>query len=120
MLNPFLAQVSEPNLGIISPRRMSDALHLGLGALAQLTGINRTTLTRAPESEKVQGGLGMIVRIIGVASALFGDNPGKAILWFRHQPIPAFDLRTAEQLVEAGHADAVLKHLEMLSDGVYA
>jgi hypothetical protein len=120
MLTPFLSQVSEPELGIISPQRMSDALHIGMGALAQLTQINRTTLARAPDSEKVQNGLGAIAKIVGMAAALTGNDVGKAIVWFRHQPIAAFDLKTAEQLVEAGHADAVIKHLEMLSDGVYA
>jgi hypothetical protein len=65
-------------------------------------------------------GLGLIAKIIGMASVLAGDDPGKAVLWFRHQPIPAFDLKTAEELVESGHGDAVVRHLEMLSDGVYA
>ncbi len=120
MLASFLTQVTEPSLGIISPQRMSEALHIGMGSLAQLAGINRTTLARAPDSDKVQGGLGLIARIIGMAAALTGDNPGKAILWFRHQPIEAFGFRTAEQLVEEGRAEAVIKHLETLADGVYA
>jgi hypothetical protein len=120
MLTAFLKQVSEPDAGIISPQRMSDALHMGIGSLAQLTKINRTTLARSPGSEKVQASLGEIAKIIGMATVLAENSSGQAILWFRHQPIPAFDLKTAEELVEAGHADAVMKHLEMLSDGIYA
>jgi uncharacterized protein (DUF2384 family) len=112
--------VTEPEKGIISPLKMSEALHMGIGSLAHLTRVNRTTLAKSPESEKVQSSLGLIARIIGMASALSGDDPGKAVLWFRHQPIPAFDLKTPEELVEAGWGDAVIRHLEMLADGVYA
>src|SRR5579859_1419410 len=113
MLSAFLEQVTEPGRGIISPERMGEALHMGMSSLAHLARINRTTLARAPDSEKVQTGLGAIARIVGMAASLMGDDQAKAVVWFRHQPLPAFDLKTAEELVEAGHADAVIKHLEM-------
>jgi hypothetical protein len=34
--------------------------------------------------------------------------------------LQGFDRKTAEQLVSEGHAQAVLKHLELLSEGGYA
>lgn len=61
-----------------------------------------------------------VARIITIASDLLGGDVAKAIAWFRHQPLSGFDGRTAEELVVAGHADAVLAHLETLRDGGYA
>lgn len=119
MLSPFLAEVMEPEKGVISPHLLSQMLHISLGRLSDLTQLHRNTLTRHPESPEVQQRLGEITRIIAVAAELVGDRQ-RAIIWFRHQPLSGFDHKTAEELVAAGHADAVLEHLAMLSDGVYA
>jgi hypothetical protein len=67
----------------------------------------------------VQTRLGEIARIITFASALVGDT-SRAIVWFRHQPLQAFDHKTAEQLVAAGQGEAVRKHLEILAEGGHA
>lgn len=119
MLSPFLAQVMEPQKGVISPRRLSDVLHISLADLSKLTQLHCNTLSRNPESPEVQPRLGEVARIITLAADLVGDRQ-RAIIWFRHQPLSGFDNKTAEQLVAAGHTDAVLEHLAMLSDGGYA
>jgi uncharacterized protein (DUF2384 family) len=119
MLSPFLTEVMEPQKGVISPQRLSSVLHITLGRLSELAQLHRNTLTRHPESPDVQQRLGEIVRIISLAAGLVEDQQ-RAIVWFRHQPLSGFDNKTAEELVAAGHADAVLEHLAMLSDGVYA
>ncbi len=119
MLSPFLAEVMEPQLGVISPQRLSSMLHISLARLSKLTKLHRNTLTRHPESPEVQQRLGEVARIISLAAELIGDHQ-RAIIWFLHQPLSGFDNKTAEELVAAGHADAVLEHLAMLSDGVYA
>lgn len=118
MLSSFLIEVMEPQNGTISPQRLSSALHITLVRLSQLTQLHRNTLTRHPESPDVQQRLGEIARIISQAAELIGQQ--QAILWFRHQPLSGFNQKTAEELVAAGHANAVLTHLAMLSDGVYA
>ena len=119
MLSPFLTQVMEPQKGSISPHRLSDVLHISLAHLSKLTQLHRNTLTRHPESPEVQQRLGEVARIIAIATELVGDQQ-RAIIWFRHQPLSGFDNKTAEELVGAGHTNAVLEHLAMLSDGVYA
>ena len=119
MLTAFLDEVTDPRGGRISPRRMSQALGMPLNELARVVHLHRNTLARTPLSPKVQGRLGEIARIIAFAAELTGDS-GRAVVWFRHQPLAGFDCKTAEQLVEDGQADAVLKHLGMLRDGVYA
>jgi uncharacterized protein (DUF2384 family) len=119
MLSPLLDRLTEPGADIISPRLLGEALHLPLADLARLTQLHRNTLAQHPASPKVQERLGEIVRILARATTLTGD-PGRAIVWFRHQPLSGFDHKTAEDLVTMGGADAVLRHLGMLEDGVYA
>lgn len=119
MLAPFLDAVTDPaGHGIISPQRMSAVLHMPIGELSRITHIHRNTLAQNPESDKVQERLGEIARIITAAADLTGDM-GRAIVWFRHQPLSGFGQKTAEELVAEGHAAAVRKHLDMLADGVY-
>lgn len=120
MLSSFLDRVIEKKRGIISPQRMSDALHVALGDLARWSRLHRNTLASHPDSEKVQAHLGEIARIIALAADLMGGDERRAVIWFRFQPLSGFDHKTAAELVAEGHADAVRKHLEMLADGVYA
>ena len=51
------------------------------------------------------------------AARLLGGDVARAALWFRHQPLSGFGGATAEGLVAAGHAEAVLAHLRKLRDG---
>jgi hypothetical protein len=61
-----------------------------------------------------------VLRILIEASEMTGDDFVKAEVWFRHQPLSGFDGQTAQELVVAGHAKAVLTHLSMLRDGINA
>lgn len=116
MLAAFLDDIREADL--IAPRRLAERLRLPMSRLAKIAHVNRNTMAARPESPAVQAKLGQIARIIARAADLSGDE-GKAILWFKHQPITGFD-KTAEELVEEGHADAVLWALEGMEQGVYA
>jgi uncharacterized protein (DUF2384 family) len=117
MLANFLESVQQGNM--IAPKLMAAELRVPMTELAKLAGVNRNTLSTKAGSTAVQAGLGMIARIIERAAQLAGDE-GRAIIWFRHQPIVGFGGKTAEELVEDGHAEAVLWHLESLENGVYA
>ena len=117
MLAGFLESVRDGDM--IAPQRMAARLRVPMTELAKLTRLNRNTLASKAGSTSVQAELGTIARIIARAAELSGDD-GRAIIWFRHQPITGFDGKTAEQLVEEGHADAVLWHLEGLENGTYA
>jgi uncharacterized protein (DUF2384 family) len=90
-----------------------------LSELSRVTHLHRNTLARQPQSDRVQARLGEIARIVTLAADLVGDTD-RAVIWFRHQPLQGFDRKTAEQLVTEGQGGAVLKHLEMLSEGGYA
>jgi uncharacterized protein (DUF2384 family) len=115
MLANFLETVSENNL--IMPKRMAERLCVRMTSLAKLAHLNRNSFAK-PASPIVQERLGEIARIIAKAAELTEDE-GKAIIWFRHQPIVGFGM-TAEQLVEQGHAKLVLEHLDRMKEGVYS
>jgi uncharacterized protein (DUF2384 family) len=117
VLTALLADIRERDF--VSPQRMSHRLRLPLADLARLAHVHRNTLAQRPGSPAVQKSLEPVVRILAAAEQLTGDAD-RAIVWFRHQPIAGHDGKTALQLVEAGHADAVLAHLEDLRDGAYA
>src|SRR3546814_17953420 len=77
---------------------MAERLRLPMTRLSRIAHLNRNTMTAHPASPTVQAKLGEIARIITRAAELAGDA-GRAIIWFRHQPIPGFG-KTAEELVE--------------------
>lgn len=120
MLSAFLDQVTDRRGGFISPRRVSDALHLPLAKIARLAKVHRNTLAQNPDSPVVQERLGDVARIITAATELLDGEQGRAIVWFKYQPLAGFDGRTAGELVAAGHSDAVLAHLDLLREGSYA
>ncbi len=116
MLAAFLDDIRDHD--IIAPRLMAERLRLPLSRLARLAHVNRNTMTARPGSPAVQAKLGEIARIIARAADLAGDE-GRAIIWFKHQPIPGFG-KTAEELVEQGHAEAVMWTIESMEEGVYS
>lgn len=116
MLAAFLDDIRDGDL--IAPRRMAERLRLPMTRLSRLAHLNRNTMAAKPESPAVQAKLGEIARIIARAAELAGDE-ARAIIWFKHQPIPGFGM-TAEELVEKGHAEAVMWTLESMEEGVYA
>ena len=120
MLSSYLETVTDRRRRIISPTRVGASLRMSLAEVARLAKVHRNTLTRTPTSPVVQERLGEIARIIAAAAELIDDDTGRAIIWFRHQPLAGFDGRTAAELTEAGQGAAVLAHLEMLRDGIYA
>jgi hypothetical protein len=120
MLSTPLEAVYDPRLSGISPEKVAATLHVSLSEIARIADVHRNTLTRAPGSAKVQARLGEVMRILTDAANLLGGDVGKAALWFCHQPLAGFEGQTAEELVIAGHADAVRTHLAMLGQGSYA
>jgi hypothetical protein len=116
MLASFLDDIRDGDM--IAPRRLAERLRVPMTRLSKLAHVNRNTLSAKAGSPVVQERLGEIARIIAKAAELSGDE-GRAIIWFRHQPIDALG-GTAEALVEEGHADAVMHYLRVLEAGSYA
>jgi uncharacterized protein (DUF2384 family) len=59
------------------------------------------------------------LRILTMAQEMAGSEQ-RAAIWFKHQPIPGWDGKTASDLVHEGKADQVLAYLDALRSGVYS
>jgi hypothetical protein len=114
-ISGFVESLQEPRTPYISPWRLSKALGVNVTRLAELTGVHRNTL-RNPASERLQGRMREMVKVITAATELTGDVE-KAIYWYRNEPIADYDFRTAADLVAAGHSEAVLAYLRDLENG---
>lgn len=119
MLANFIQSVMAPKSSAIDPTRLSTRLRINLSTLSVVANLHRNTLQRNPHAPLAQQRLGHIVKIIARAEDMLGDE-ARAIAWFRFQPLAGFDRKTAEELVAAGQAEAVLKHLETLEHGGFA
>lgn len=116
MLAAFLDDIRDED--IILPRRLAERLRLPMTRLAKLAHLNRNTMSARPESPAVQKKLGQIARIVARVAEMTGDQD-RAVMWFKHQPIPGWG-KTAAQLVEEGEADGVMWSLDGMEEGVYS
>ena len=106
----------EAGPAVLSPKRFSDVLSIDLQTLAGQAHVHRNTLSRAPASEGVQRFMREALRVLRAADDLTGDV-GRAIFWYRNEPLPPFNYKTAEQLVSEGRAEDVLRYVESLEAG---
>lgn len=103
----------------LSPRRVSEMLGITNAELARLVGVARNTLAAPSGARKVDQALSPVVRMLAMATEMAGDEH-RAVIWFKHQPIPGWAGKTAYDLVAEGKGDKVLAYLEAVRSGVYA
>lgn len=119
ILDVAAARFGDAQSPFLSARRVSELLGVTLAELARLIGVARNTLTAKSSARKVDSALSSVVRILAMASEMAGDE-SRAVIWFKHQPIPGWAGKTAYDLVGDGKADKVLAYLEAVRSGVYA
>ncbi|HEV7305426.1 antitoxin Xre/MbcA/ParS toxin-binding domain-containing protein [Ensifer sp.] len=117
--NISAADYGESRSSFLSARVVSERLGVTLAELAKLIGVARNTLTAKSSARKVDAALSGVVRILAMAGEMAGDD-SRAVIWFKHQPIPGWAGKTAYDLVGEGKADKVLAYLEAVRSGVYA
>ena len=110
---------SEAQSPFLSAHRVSEILGINQSELAKLIGVARNTLTAKSGARKVDQALSPVVRILAMVTEMTGDEC-RAVIWFKHQPIPGWAGKTAFDLVGEGKADKVLAYLEAVRSGVYA
>jgi len=113
------AHFGEDRSPFLSARRVSELLGVTQSELAKLVGVARNTLAAKSGARKVDQALSPVVRILAMAAEMAGDE-GRAVIWFKHQPIPGWAGKSAYDLVAEGKADKVLAYLEAVRSGVYA
>lgn len=112
----FLETLREPSQPTLSPKRLADALHLGVGELAEMTRVHRNTITGNPKSAQLQSGMRDIVKVLAAASTVNSDHE-QALFWYLNHPIPDFGYQTPAELVRDGHLDAVLQYIASVQGG---
>ncbi|KUZ26827.1 DUF2384 domain-containing protein [Burkholderia territorii] len=114
----FMASLRDPasTAPIISARRFAAALHIDIQTLARLAHVHRNTINRLPGAESVQKYLREALRIIRAATDISGDVEN-ALFWYRNEPLPIFDYKTAEQLMSDGRAEDLLRYVVSLKAG---
>ncbi len=97
------------------------ALHLSKAQLAETAGLGRDTFqkTARATAPKTQARLREMLEIIARVDAWAGGRM-QALAWYRAQPIPALDGRTAEALVKSGQAALVRDYLDQIAVGGFA
>ncbi|AOI96213.1 hypothetical protein [Burkholderia sp. LA-2-3-30-S1-D2] len=101
---------------IISARRFATALHIDMQTLARLAHVHRNTVSRLAGSESVQKFLRDALRIIRAATDISGDVQ-RTLFWYRNEPLPTFDYKTAEWLVSEGRTEDLLRYITSLETG---
>ncbi len=109
----FLSSEAGPS---ISPKRFGLVFKVDMQTLAAQAHVHRNTLRLAPDTEAIQSHLRESVRVMRAATDICGSIE-KAIYWFKNHPLPAFDYKTAQDLVAEKRTDALVKYIQSLQAG---
>ena len=95
--------------------------NLTKGQLAETAGLAKDTLQKAArrDAAKTQARVGEMLEILHLIETWAG-GPRQALAWYRSQPIPALDGRTAEALVKSGQAGLVRDYVDQIAVGGFA
>ncbi len=107
--------------GYVAPKELARILHITQRELANIAGLRRDAVSKRARvrSLATQKRLRETLEILNRVSAWCG-GPGRALAWFRSQPLPSFGDQTAEDLLKAGRGDALRAYLTRVSQGGYA
>lgn len=107
--------------GLFEPRKIAAILRTTSEEVAMSVGLGKDALQRRTRihSDKTQRRLRELVEILNKVEPRFGSEL-MAYAWFRSEPLPGFDGRTAMQLVQEGKAQQVLEYIDAVDAGVYA
>lgn len=109
----FIEDLQEAGLApMLSPTRYISLLGIDTKTLAQNARATVSAITKTPGAPNIQRHLRNNLRVIKAAYDVSGGDLAKSLHWFRTEPLPMFDRRTAEQLVSAGRVDDVIRLLD--------
>ncbi|WP_163851448.1 MbcA/ParS/Xre antitoxin family protein [Pseudooceanicola aestuarii] len=107
--------------GLFDPRKIAAVLRTSSEEVAQTVGLGKDALQRRARinSDRTQRRLRELVEVLNKVEPRFGSDL-MAYAWYRSEPLPGFDGRTAMQLVREGKAHQVLDYIDAVDAGVYA
>jgi hypothetical protein len=118
---PRLTEKYADRSGVIDVARLASGFFINRSELARSTGLPATTLSKKERSKgaRAQTRLREMLEILDRIEDWAGGQT-QALSWYRSQPIPALNGRTAEALVQSGEAAAVRSYLDHVALGGYA
>lgn len=118
--NPYLASFVDAGFGI-NAGRVAEVYRMSKQQLAETMGLSVATVSKGnrQSSPKAQSRMTEMVEILARVQDWAGSE-AQAMAWYRSQPIPALDGRTAEALVKTGQAGAVREYLDVMALGGFA
>ncbi len=107
--------------GLFEPRKIAAALRTSAEEVAMTVGLGKDALQRRTRirSNRTQRRLRELVEVLNKVEPRFG-SPLMAYAWYRSEPLPGFEGRTAMQLVQEGKAQQVLEYIDAVDAGVFA
>lgn len=107
--------------GQFEPRKIAAALRTSAEEVAMTVGLGKDALQRRTRinSDKTQRRLRELVEVLTKVEPRFGSEL-MAYAWYRSEPLPGFDGRTAMQLVQEGKAQEVLEYIDAVDAGIFA
>ncbi len=107
--------------GHVDISRLADLFRMSKAQLAETVGLPLATVIKTDrmKTPKAQGRMTEMLEIIARVKDWAGSET-QAMAWYRSQPIPALDGRTAEMLVKSGDAAAVRDYLDHMALGGFA
>ena len=107
--------------GLFEPRKIAAALRTSAEEVAMTVGLGKDALQRRTRirSNRTQRRLRELVEVLNKVEPRFG-SPLVAYAWYRSEPLPGFEGRTAMQLVQEGKAQQVLEYIDAVDAGVFA
>lgn len=107
--------------GQFEPHKIAAVLRTSAEEIALTVGLGKDALQRRARigSDKTQRRLRELVEVLNKVEPRFGSEL-MAYAWYRSEPLPGFDGRTAMQLVQEGKAQQVLEYIDAVDAGVFA
>jgi hypothetical protein len=107
--------------GLLNWDQIVDLYGLSRSQLAEAVGLRKETLQKSSrrDAAKTQARVAEMLEILNRIEAWAGGRR-QALAWYRAQPIPALDGRTAEALVKSGQAGLVRDYLDQIALGGFA
>ena len=106
--------------GQFEPRKIAAILRTSAEEIAVTVGLAKDALQRRSrvQSDKTQRRLRELAEVLNKVAPRFGSEL-MAYAWYRSEPLPGFDGRTAMQLVREGKAQQVLEYIDAVDAGVF-
>ncbi len=107
--------------GHFEPRTIAAILRTSTAEIALTVGLGKDAVQRRTRihSDKTQRRLRELVEVLNKVEPRFGSEL-MAYAWYRSEPLPGFDGRTAMQLVQDGKAQQVHAYIDAVDAGVFA